>query len=87
MAEQPNVNIHVVPASAGAYLGLAGPFAIAILPGNRDVAYLDNQLQGVVVDRPGELLAIREAWEAVRGSALPHRQSIELIKEVAEIWT
>jgi hypothetical protein len=87
MAERPNVNIHVVPSRAGAYLGLAGPFTIATLPGNQDVAHLDNQLQGLVAERPADILTIREAWESVRGVALPLPQSLEMIREVAETWT
>jgi hypothetical protein len=27
-----------------------------------------------------------EVWESIRGEALPHQQSLELIAEVAETW-
>ncbi|MFY1691004.1 helix-turn-helix domain-containing protein [Plantactinospora sp. WMMB782] len=87
MAERPNVNIHIVPAATGAYVGLNGAFAIATLPDCRDLVYLDHQLQGLVSERPDDLLLVREAWEKVRGVALPVQQSIELIREVAETWT
>ncbi|MGI5153196.1 helix-turn-helix domain-containing protein [Plantactinospora sp. CA-294935] len=87
MAERPNVYIHVVANTAGAYLGLAGPFTIATLTDSRELTYLDNQLQGVVAERPGDILIIRDAWENVRGVALPLQQSIEMIRKVAETWT
>ncbi|MGW0501575.1 DUF5753 domain-containing protein [Micromonospora sp. NPDC003241] len=83
----PHVRVHVVPLSAGAYAGLSGPFVIASSVDNRTAGYLDNQLHGQVVSEPGELVALTAAWENVRGEALSHRQSIELIREVAETWS
>ncbi|MDW5323747.1 helix-turn-helix transcriptional regulator [Plantactinospora sp. KLBMP9567] len=86
-SERPNVNIHIVPASTGAYVGLNGAFVIATLPDSRELAYLDHQLEGLVSERPNDILPVREAWEKVRGVALPVQQSIELIREVAKTWT
>ena len=83
----PHVRIHVVPASVGAYPGLNGPFVLATSPDHRLAGYLDNQLLGQVVSDPADLAAITAAWEAIRGEALNHRQSIELIEEVAGTWT
>ncbi|GLY26258.1 helix-turn-helix transcriptional regulator [Micromonospora sp. NBRC 101691] len=85
-AQLPYVRIHVVPSSTGAYAGMSGPFVMATLEGGDEYAYLDNQLQGQVVDEPSGLLWVRQAWECIRGEALPHRQSIELIGRVAEKW-
>ncbi|RFS45057.1 hypothetical protein D0Q02_18710 [Micromonospora craniellae] len=84
--EQPRVRLHVVPASVGAYPGVAGAFVLATLPGGEDVAYLDDQLKGQVIDDTEDVLAIRASWEAIQGEALPPRQSIELLTEVAESW-
>lgn len=84
---EPHIRVHVVPSSVGAYAGLNGPFVIATCPDHRVAGYLDNQLQGQVVSTPDELAAILAAWEAVRGEALSHWQSIELVMEVAKTWT
>ncbi|SCL38423.1 Helix-turn-helix domain-containing protein [Micromonospora pallida] len=81
------VRIHVVPSMAGAYAGLDGPFVIATLPGLVDVGYLDNRLQGQVIERTAELGALREQWEATLAEALTWQQSTELILEVAKSWT
>ncbi len=86
-ARLPHVRVHVVPLSAGAYAGLSGPFVIATNADNRTAGYLDTQLHGQVVSEPGDLVALMAAWENARGEALSHRQSIELIGEVAETWT
>ncbi|MEV0001189.1 helix-turn-helix transcriptional regulator [Micromonospora sp. NPDC050980] len=84
---EPHIRVHVVPASVGAYAGLNGPFVLATCADHRIVGYLDNQLQGQVASGPDEVAAILAAWEAVRGEALAHWQSVELLTEVAETWT
>ncbi|TDC72230.1 XRE family transcriptional regulator [Micromonospora sp. KC606] len=83
----PHVRVHVVPRATGAYAGLDGPFVIASSRDHRTAAYLDTQLQGQVVSDPDDVTAILAAWESVRGEALSHRQSVDLMREVAETWT
>ncbi|MEU5721402.1 helix-turn-helix transcriptional regulator [Micromonospora sp. NPDC047738] len=83
----PRVRIHVVPMSAGAYPGLAGPFVIATLPGGEDVVYLEGQRHGQVVDRTDFVQQMVEVWESIRGEALSQQQSLDLIAEMAETWT
>ncbi|MGI5213987.1 helix-turn-helix domain-containing protein [Plantactinospora sp. CA-290183] len=86
-AEEPHIWVHVVPLSVGAYPGLNGPFVVALDPGGRATGYLDNQIQGDVVDDAEEVATIQLVWEAVRGQALPQQQSTDLILKVAETWT
>ena len=85
--ELPHVRVQVVPWSVGAYSGLDGPFVLATSKDHRIAAYLDTQLQGQVVSDPDDVAAILAAWENVRVEAMSHRQSIDLIREVAETWT
>jgi transcriptional regulator with XRE-family HTH domain len=82
-----HVQVHVVPISTGAYPGLGGPFVLATLRDDNEVAYLDNQVQGVVTDRREHLTWLRQAWESILADALPQQQSIDLIEEVAKTWT
>lgn len=82
-----HVRVQVVPSSVGAYAGLNGPFVLATGEDHRIAGYLDNLLQGQVVSGPDEIAAMLAAWEAIRGEALSHWQSVDLIKEVAETWT
>jgi transcriptional regulator with XRE-family HTH domain len=87
LAAQEHIQVHVVPADAGMYLGLAGQFIIAELPDGARVAHADNQLSAQIVDAPGDVAKLAKTWEIVRNEALPRRQSIERIKEVAKSWT
>jgi hypothetical protein len=86
-AGREHIQVHVVPADAGMYLGLAGQFIIAELPDGARVAHADNQLSAQIVDAPADIAKLAKTWEIVRNEALPRRQSIELIKEVAKSWT
>jgi hypothetical protein len=67
--------------------GLAGPFVIARLADGREVAYLDNQLRGQIVDGREDIASLKNRWDRLTGEALPRRQTIELIREVAQTWT
>jgi len=82
-----HIQVHVVPVDAGMYLGLAGQFIIAELPDGARVSYADNQLDAKIADDPANIAKLAKTWEIVRNEALPRRQSIELIKEVAKSWT
>ncbi|MGN9807601.1 helix-turn-helix domain-containing protein [Micromonospora sp. L32] len=84
---EPHIRVHVVPSTVGVYAGLNGPFVIANSHDHRIAGYLDNQLQGQVVSDPEDIAAMMAAWENVRGEALSHWQSVDLITEVAETWT
>ncbi|MFF5069749.1 helix-turn-helix transcriptional regulator [Micromonospora olivasterospora] len=81
------VRIHVVPQEVGAYAGLDGPFVIATLPDLTDIGYLDNRLQGQIVERVAAVSALREQWEATLAEALTLQQSTDLILELAKSWT
>jgi len=83
----PRVRIQVVPTRVGSYAGLNGPFVIATLPEEGDVAFLDDPLGGRFVDRTEDIAALLRTWESIRGDALSHQQSTELIREVAEQWS
>ncbi|GAB3161484.1 helix-turn-helix transcriptional regulator [Micromonospora sonneratiae] len=83
----PRVRIHVVPLSVEAYAGLNGPFVIATPPTGEDIVYEEGQLNCQIFDRPDDVKVAVQLWESIRGDALSHQQSLELIKEVAETWT
>ncbi|MBO4204872.1 helix-turn-helix domain-containing protein [Micromonospora echinofusca] len=87
MARRPKVHLHVVPQGTGAYPGLNGAFVIATPPEGDDVAYLDNQLQGSIVERTADVHSLRQTWESVRAEAIPHGATLRLISEAAESWT
>jgi transcriptional regulator with XRE-family HTH domain len=84
-ADQPNIQINIVPTSAGAYAGLAGALTLAK---GRDfeTANLDLPWQSQIVDRSDAIDSLIRRWEAIRGDALPRTQSVDLIGEVAKTW-
>ncbi|MGI5213777.1 helix-turn-helix domain-containing protein [Plantactinospora sp. CA-290183] len=83
----PQVKIHVVPASVGAYAGLDGPFILATPLTGEPVAYFEGHWTGQMDDRPDFVGHMIDIWETVRSVALPHQQSLDLIAEVAETWS
>ena len=85
-AERPNVQIHLVPLSTGAYPGVDGGFILATVDG-RAVGYVEGHLRGKVVEAPDDTAELEQTWEAIRGYALPSHQSLELIMRTAEKWT
>jgi transcriptional regulator with XRE-family HTH domain len=70
-AEQEHVQVHIVPAEAGIYLGLAGQFIIADLPDGTRVAHADNQLSAQIVNGVADVARLTRTWEIVRNKALP----------------
>ncbi|MGC4772416.1 DUF5753 domain-containing protein [Micromonospora sp. DT44] len=86
-AEWEHVQVRIIPAESPWHTGLAGPFVLGRLPDGTELAYLDNQLRGQIVTDPLDVANLGRRWESVTGEALPRRQSIELIREVATTWT
>lgn len=40
-----------------------------------------------VVEKHDDIATLANAWDIVMGEAIPRRQSLDLIKEVAKTWT
>jgi hypothetical protein len=87
LATRPRVFLQVVPQSAGAHPGLAGPLALASFDDAPDVAYLDNAITGQLVDNADDLAALTVLYDVLRGTALSCRESEALVREVMETWT
>ncbi|WP_121156382.1 helix-turn-helix domain-containing protein [Micromonospora pisi] len=85
-AERQHVSVHVIPASAGLYVGLDGPLILAHSTEAGWVGHLDDQLGGNVADRTEDVETLLAKWESVRNDALPRRQSLDLIKEIVRPW-
>ncbi|MGH3319979.1 MAG: helix-turn-helix domain-containing protein [Streptosporangiaceae bacterium] len=82
-----HVTIQVVPLSAGVHPGHVGAFGIVSFDGSPDVVYLDSVRAGQVSDRPDDVQAVMNIWEAIRAEAMPARASLDLITRVMEQWT
>jgi transcriptional regulator with XRE-family HTH domain len=87
MAGRPNVVVQVVPTAAGAHDGVNGSFVIADFADAPGIVYLETALRGMILDRAEQVAAMRVSYDGVRTEALPRAASINLIREVAKIWT
>jgi transcriptional regulator with XRE-family HTH domain len=87
LAERPNVNVEIVPASAGAHIGLLGAFAVAEAGDKARVGYLETVTNGVVAEDEPTLRELMLAFDTLRGEALPRGASRDLILKEAARWT
>jgi transcriptional regulator with XRE-family HTH domain len=87
MSQGRNVVVQVVPSSAEVCAGFSGAYTIANFDNGNDVAYVDNQLTGEVVEGSAGVAILRKFFEIFRGEALSKKDSTELILKVArERW-
>jgi transcriptional regulator with XRE-family HTH domain len=81
--EQPHITIQIVPASAGAYWGLNGGFNI-VTQEDGEVAYVEAQLGGRLVEDGTELRSLRLRYDRIRARALPVDSSRQMIASAME---
>jgi transcriptional regulator with XRE-family HTH domain len=82
--ERANIKIHVIPAEAGAHMGLLGAFAIAGLGGDAPgIAYFESPDEGQTSRDPAAVAKIILTFETLRSEALPRGASQDLILKVA----
>jgi hypothetical protein len=82
MGARPNITIQVIPGAAGAYAGLSGAFAVAEVPGESAVAYLETGIHGITVRDPTLVSDAARMFDDLRDEALSRSASLELIAEV-----
>lgn len=80
-----NVNIQVLPFSAGAHAATSGPFVILKFPEAPDlgVVYLEGQTGGIYLETVDEVARYTLVFEHLRASALPMPATMRTIDEVA----
>lgn len=81
--ERPDVITRVIPTSAGAYIGLDGPFQIMSLE-TRDIAYIGAFRGGRLVEVPSEVRQLSMDFERIGAKALHEDASRALIRKVME---
>jgi len=88
VTHRPNVVLQVIPASVGVHGGLAGAgFIVADFADMPPVAYQETQVGGQVIEDHDDIAILLAAWDRLRAEALPRAASLDLIEEVASIWT
>ena len=82
--ERANIKVHVIPAEAGAHVGLLGAFAIAGLAGDTPgIVYFETPDEGQTSRDPVRVAKIVLKFETLRSEALPRGASRDLILKVA----
>ena len=83
LADRPKATVQVVPAEAGAHVGLLGGFAIASVDG-AGIVYMESPDQGQTTQTPSVVAKVSATFDTLRAEALPRVTSQNLIKRVAE---
>lgn len=83
--ELPQVELQVLPFSAGVHIGITGPFVIFSFPliADLDVVVLDHLTSSLYLERKEDLRAYSDAFDTLRGHALSCEESSALIARIA----
>jgi hypothetical protein len=81
VSERPSIVIQVVPFSAGAHAGIAGPFHSLTFAEGNPVVYVDGFLKGQLLADPTEVKAAQRAYDLLMGTALDVQKSVDLITD------
>lgn len=84
VSSQPNVNIQVLPFSAGAHAGMAGPFVILGYENYPDVVYLENMTSSLYLEKEPQVEIYTRAYEHLRAVALSPEETRKMIAKAAE---
>jgi transcriptional regulator with XRE-family HTH domain len=88
MAERDNIIVHIIPDDSPVCAGFLSGFVIANFDGGDDVAYVDNQLNGEVIEDAEDVVRLRRMFDTFRADTLRRQESIDFIRRVAaELWT
>lgn len=84
IAEMPNVTLHVVAASKGAYPGLPGAFTILRFDDSPDVVYTEGHVDGNLTEHAATVREHTVRFDLIRGAAMSADESLELLRTVLE---
>jgi len=88
LAEQPHIEIQILPHSAGAHAGAEGTFALLDYPaefeGDPGTAYIDTLPHGLYYERPDQVTHYRRVFERLQVQAEKPENTLGLIKAAKE---
>jgi transcriptional regulator with XRE-family HTH domain len=88
VSDRSKITVQVVPADAGAHVGLLGAFFIASFENAPGIVYLESPDEGQTTERPSAVAKITETFDMLRAEALSRAASQDMIRKVAEeLWT
>jgi hypothetical protein len=85
-ARLPQVRLQVLPFSAGAHVGLTGPFVIFSFPSTSDldVVVLDQLTSSLYLERKEDLMAYSEAFNTLQMHALSPEDTLDYIAGIGD---
>ncbi|MFC4562841.1 helix-turn-helix domain-containing protein [Nocardiopsis mangrovi] len=86
MAARHNINIYVLPFSAGAHPATVGSFVIMDFPNPTDasIGYVETPTSSVYVEEPNDLADLNSTFGGAQGSSLSPARSLQFINDVIE---
>lgn len=88
LAERPNIDIQVLPASVGAHAGTEGSFTLLTFPAelhsDPGVVYVETRVRGIYYEDPTEIQLYRQALTRLQVQALTPDESPAMIQRIAE---
>lgn len=83
----PRVTVQVMPFSFQAHPGMLGPFVLASVERPRDVAYLDNAMEGRPTERAKHVARLSLLCDTLMKEALSPGDSAGMIGKAVQEWT
>ncbi|MGW4891265.1 DUF5753 domain-containing protein [Kitasatospora sp. NPDC004240] len=85
-AEQPNINIQVLPEASDVHAALFGPMTILSFPDSTetDVVYVDSLLSTLYMEEPDEVRKYAALFRRALAESLPRTESATLIERIAK---
>ncbi|MGH3973621.1 MAG: helix-turn-helix domain-containing protein [Pseudonocardiaceae bacterium] len=88
LAERPNIDIQVLPVTAGAHAGTEGTFTLLTFPpelhSDPGVVYVETRVRGIYYEDPAEIQLYRQALIRLQVQALNPDESPAMIQRIAE---
>jgi transcriptional regulator with XRE-family HTH domain len=88
LAERPNIDLQVLPVTAGAHAGTEGSFTLLTFPSelhsDPGVVYVETRVRGVYYEDPAEIQLYRQALTRLQVQALNPDESPAIIQGIAE---
>lgn len=86
MAKRPNVTIQVVPFGFGAHGAMTGPWFLLSFPepDEPDAAYTESVTGMDTVEKPEDVAALSDIWQAIAKAAPSPTRSTEIIRRARD---
>ncbi|MFJ8477644.1 helix-turn-helix domain-containing protein [Kitasatospora sp. NPDC094011] len=86
MADQPNINIQVLPEESDVHAALFGPLVVLSFPESTetDVVYVDSLLSTLYIEEPAEVFKYSNLFRRTLAESLPRKDSVALIERIAK---